>query len=410
MKASELRRLDGALSEYSSWLVDGLGPDQRLKSLQWYVSGLLLDGERKSIDPIAGRLVSEPGRKEAIRQRLQQAVVVAKWSEARLYERLARRLDAELPGVEAFVIDDTGFAKKGQHSIGVARQYSGTLGRIDNCQVAVSLHLASEQGSSCIGMQLFLPECWSGDHERRRKAGVPDHIEHKKKWEIALEQLDAALSWGIRRHIVLADAGYGDCGEFRQALTERKLHYLVAVQGSLLIWPPGSQLKLPKQSKGPGRPRTRILDEAHPPESIASVAQRLCYRKVTWRTGSLGKQSSRFATARVRTASQWTKGRPPSDELWLLCEWPEDEQAAAKFYLCSLPEGISTKGLVRLAKLRWRVERDYQELKGEIGLDHFEGRTWNGFHHHAALCAAAHAFLALQRALFPPEEQEVDAG
>jgi SRSO17 transposase len=408
MKASELRRLDGALSEFSDWLVSGLGPEQRLRSLQWYVTGLLLDGERKSIDPMAGRLVEEPSRREAMRQRLQQAVVVARWTESMLYERLARRLDAELPGVEALVIDDTGFPKKGRHSVGVARQYSGTLGRTDNCQVAVSLHLASEMGSGCIGMRLFLPESWAEDRERRRLAGVPEDVSFKKKWELALDELDQALAWGIRRHVVLADAGYGDCGEFRQALTERGLHYVVGVQGTLMVWPPGSHPKAPRNDRRPGRPRTRIVDPHHPPQSIATVAAGLSYRTVTWRAGSLGKQRSRFAAVRVRTASQWTKGRPPSDEQWLLCEWPDDEKAPSKFYLSSLPEGISTKGLVRLAKLRWRVERDYQELKGEIGLDHFEGRTWNGFHHHAALCAAAHAFLALQRALFPPEDDEMD--
>ena len=408
MKASELRRLDGALSEFSDWLVSGLGPQQRLRSLQWYVTGLLLDGERKSIDPMAGRLVEEPSRREAMRQRLQQAVVVARWTESMLYERLARRLDAELPGVEALVIDDTGFPKKGRHSVGVARQYSGTLGRTDNCQVAVSLHLASESGSGCIGMRLFLPESWTGDPERRRLAGIPDGVTFRKKWEMALEQLDHALAWGIRRHVVLADAGYGDCGEFRQALTDRGLSYVVGVQSTLMVWPPGSHPEAPSNDPRPGRPRTRIVDPHHPPQSIAIVAAGLSYRTVTWRAGSLGKQRSRFAAVRVRTASQWTKGRPPSDEQWLLCEWPDDEKAPSKFYLSSLPEGISTKGLVRLAKLRWRVERDYQELKGEIGLDHFEGRTWNGFHHHAALCAAAHAFLALQRALFPPEDDEVD--
>ncbi len=338
MKASELRRLDGALMEFTGWLVDGLGPERRLRSLQSYVMGLLLDGERKSIDPMASRLVSQPLEREAMRQRLQQAVSVAEWPQQTLYERLARRVDGELPGVEALVIDDTGFPKKGRHSVGVSRQYSGTLGRTDNCQVAVSLHLASERGSACIGMRLFLPESWSSDPGRCAKAGIADPVVHKKKWEIALEQLDAALSWGVRKHVVLSDSGYGDCGEFRQGLTNRGLEYLVAVQGALGVWPPGSDPQIPKR-RTLGRPPTILKDKTRPPTSIAQVASTLSYRTVCWRMGRLGKQRSRFARVRIRIAAGWAKGTLPGEWQWLLCEWPEEEEAPTKFYLSTSSRG-----------------------------------------------------------------------
>jgi SRSO17 transposase len=412
MNQRESVRLDRELDEFVQCMVDGMGRPERRQAMADYVTGLLLDGERKSILPMAARLVDSADEIEAMRQRLQQAVSVSTWSDAEMLRRLALKLDSELPGVEAFVIDDTGLPKKGRFSVGVARQYSGTLGRIDNCQVMTSLHLAGEAGSGCIGMRLFLPEVWASDLERRRSVGVPDDLEFSKKWQIALGQIDDALAWGVRRHVVLADAGYGEASEFRDGLTARGLRYLVAVPGVLRIWPPGAEPTVPTRTGAPGRPRTRHRDddaELMAIQKFAAEIGRSNYRTVTWRQGSKGKQSSQFYATRVRTAVRFEKGHPPSDEQWLLCEWPDDEPAPTKFYLSTLPETTSLKSLVRLARLRWRVERDYQELKQEIGLDHFEGRTWRGLHHHATLCAVAHGFLALRRALFPPEEDAVDA-
>ena len=377
-----------------------------------YVTGLLLDGERKSVQPMAARLVDDASEIEAMRQRLQQAVCFSPWSDAEIFSRVATKIDRELPGIEALVVDDTGFPKKGKYSVGVARQYSGTLGRVDNCQVAVSVHLAGELGSACIGMRLFLPEAWANDAARRRSVGVPAEIEFKTKWQIALALIDDALVAGVRRHMVLADAGYGDATEFRDGLTARQLPYVVAVMGSHCIWQPGIEpIVAPRTDGKSGRPPTRA-SAAVEPISIERYATEIGldnYRRVTWREGSRGKQSSRFFARRIRSAERRTKGRPPGDEEWLLCEWPDGEDAPTKFYFSSLPASTSLKGLVRAARLRWRVERDYQEMKQEIGLDHFEGRMWRGFHHHAALCAVAHAFLALQRALFPPEEADLDA-
>jgi SRSO17 transposase len=334
------------------------------------------------------------------------------WSDTEIFSRLSVKIDRELPGVEALVVDDTGFAKKGKYSVGVARQYSGTLGRIDNCQVAVSVHLAGETGSACIGMRLFLPEAWANDGPRRRSVGIPTEVEFAKKWQIALSLIDDALAAGVRRHVVLADAGYGDATEVRDGLTERGLPYVVGVMGSHCIWQPGIEPVIaPRIDGNPGRPSTRARADVEP-IWIARYATELGrdnYRHVTWREGPRGKQSSRFVARRVRSAERRTKGRPPGDEEWLLCEWPDGEPAPTKFYFSSLPPSTSLKALVRAAKLRWRVERDYQELKQEIGLDHFEGRMWRGFHHHATLCAVAHAFLSLQRALFPPDEADLDA-
>ena len=408
MKPAELRKLERELHEFLWEMFEGLGRRERLESMSWYVTGLLLDGERKSTEPMAARLVGHSDEISGMRQRLQECVSISAWSEEVVLSRLAKKVEAELPGIEALVVDDTGFPKKGKHSVGVQRQYSGTLGRQDNCQVATSLHLAGEQGSACIAFRLYLPEPWCADGERRLKAKVPGDVVFLKKWEIALRQIDDALRWGVRRHVVIADAGYGEVTEFRDELEARQLRYVVGIPGHLVVWAPGSEPQIPAKTTRMGRPRTKYVDLDHPPISVHELAMTLPFRKVSWRLGSRGWQSSRFAAVRVRTAHGYSKGAAPGNEQWLLCEWPAGEDAPKKFWLSNLPPGTSVTTLVRLAKLRWRVERDYQELKQEIGLDHFEGRTWPGFHHHAALCAIAHGFLALRRALFPPEPSEMD--
>lgn len=410
MTPQALKKLDRELAEYLESLTDGMGRPERRAAMGLYVTGLLLDGERKSIEPIAARLVDRAEQVQAMRQRLQQCVVVAEWDAAQVFGRVGRRIDRELPQIEAFVVDDTGFPKKGKHSVGVARQYSGTLGRVDNCQVATSLHLAGELGSGCIGMRLYLPESWTSDRDRCTKAGVPADIELVPKWKIALSLIDAALASGIRKHVVLGDSAFGDVTEFREELTERGLPYLFHAQGALVVWPPDTSFAIPPRRVNKGaRPKLEQAPAGIKPLSISALAAQLEYKRVTWREGSRGKQASRFAAVRVRTAHRHCIGRGPGPEQWLLCEWPAAEDRPSKFYLSSLPPTTSLRELVRLAKLRWRVERDYQEMKGELGLDHFEGRTWSGFHHHAALCAAAHAFLSLRRALFPPEQGFMDA-
>ena len=403
MKRRELEKLEKELEGYLDELIGGEHvPRQR--SMELYVTGLLLDGERKSIEPMAGRLVDKAAAIQSMRQRLQECVSISTWSDDDMFCRLTRLFERELPGIEAFAIDDTGFPKKGSHSVGVARQYSGTLGRVDNCQIATSLHLAGEGTSGCIGLRLYLPETWASDAKRRQKTGVPDGVAFREKWKTALDLLDAALAAGARQHVVLADSAYGDNGEFREGLVERGLTYVVAVKGETVVWPPAARPAVRLRKAGaPGRPPTRSRDERHPPVSLAQLASQLAFRKVSWREGSRGWQSSRFAVARIRTAHRHQNGRPPGEEQWVLCQWPDGERAPTKYWLSTLPPNTSVRTLVRFAKLRWRIERDYQELKQELGLDHFEGRSWRGFHHHATLCAVAHGFLALRRALSPPE-------
>lgn len=414
MKPRELKRLDRELTAYVDSLVAGMGRPERRQAMADYVTGLLLDGDRKSIEPMAGRLVDDVAEIQAMRQRLQQCVTVSSWSDEELWRRLAMKMEAELPDLEAWVVDDTGFPKKGSHSVGVQRQYSGTMGRKDNCQVAVSLHMAGERGSSCAGMQLYLPESWSSDRERCRAVGVPDDVPFRRKWEISLSQVDAAIAWGLARRVVLADAGYGDVTEFRDGLVARGLDYVVGINGVQVLWPPGAAPIPPPPTRPVGRggkaPCRWKTGEQKPMTalSLALARGRTSCRTVSWREGSRGRQRSLFDRVRVRCAHHHLQGKPPGEEQWLLYEWPADEAEPTKFWLATLPAGVSLTQLVRLAKLRWRVERDYQEMKQEIGLDHFEGRGWRGFHHHATLCAVAHGFLALRRALFPPEKNAVD--
>jgi SRSO17 transposase len=404
-----LKRLDRELTTFVETLTTGLGRSERRVAMGQYITGLLLDGERKSIEPIAARLVDDTAQIEAMRQRLQQCVVVSAWDEATVFARLAQVLDRELPEVTAFVVDDTGFPKKGRHSVGVARQYSGTLGRTDNCQIATSLHLAGERGSGCIGMRLYLPEAWTTDRARCRAAGVPETGTFAPKWQHALDLLDAALGAGVRHHVVLGDAAFGEVTAFREALTARGLSYVLRVPSNVVVWPPGTRFAVPARRGATGRPRsTRRPTPPASPLTLAAVAATLRHRRVTWREGSRGQQASRFAAVRVHIAHRHAEGAGPGPEVWLLSEWPRDEVAPTKYYLSSLPATTALRTLVRFGKLRWRIERDYQELKGELGLDHFEGRTWSGFHHHVALCAAAHTFLALRRALFPPALDAMD--
>jgi SRSO17 transposase len=411
MTPTALKRLDRELTQFLDEMITGMGRPERRSAMAHYITGLLLDGERKSVQPMATRLSANTAEADAMRQRLQDCVGVSPWSDDELLRRLASKLEREMPGIEAFVVDDTGFAKKGEYSVGVARQYSGTLGRTDNCQVAVSLHLASTKGSGCIAMRLYLPDKeWASDRKRRTAAGVPQEVQFQTKWQIALQQLDVALAAGVRRHPLLADAGYGEATEFRGGLEERGLHYVVGVSGVPTIWRPGIAPGVPDAPKT-GRPPSRPKAEESP-ICLSDFALELStkqFRAVSWREGSKGRMNGRFYAARIYSAERRTKKtRPELKPIWLIIEETGEEKRPFKFYFSNLPEGTSLKRLVALIKLRWRVERDYQELKGEIGLDHFEGRNWRGFHHHATLCAVAHGFLALRRALFPPEHSAMD--
>ena len=258
---------------------------------------------------------------------------------------------------------------------------------------------------------MYLPEKWATDPKRREAAKIPAEVEFQEKWRIALSLLDQALGWGLSARPVVGDAGFGDVSELRAQLESRNLKYVLGVSGTAVAWPPGVMPLAPEPRRAgtPGRPRTKWRDgdaRVVPLSQLASELPRTAWRKITWREGSRGPQSSRFAAIRIRTAHRHAMGDPPSDPLWLLCEWPRRQSQPSKLYLSNLPASAPLKHLVYLAKLRWRIERDYQEMKSELGLDHFEGRGWLGFHHHVACVALAHAFLTLQRALFPPVPRE----
>jgi SRSO17 transposase len=300
-----------------------------------------------------------------------------------------------------WIIDDTGFPKKGRHSVGVARQYCGMLGKQDNCQVAVSISLASNQGSLPVAWQLYLPEDWAADRERRVKAGVPEQVRFATKAQIALQQLSALLAQGAPHYCVLADAGYGVDNAFRQALSDMGLLYAVGVTSAVVVWPPGVRPLPPKPYSGIGRPpvmprRTSALQ----PVSVKALAQSLpkrAFRNVRWREGTNDTLSGRFAAVRVRHAGGNVGKARLRPEQWLLIEWPAGDSEPSKYFLSTLPEETPIDELVSIAHQRWRIERDYQDLKQDFGLGHYEGRGWRGFHHHAALSIAAYGFLMAER-------------
>jgi SRSO17 transposase len=405
--------LDGAQASEARFaafverLADVFGRADRVAPVKAYCTGLILPGERKSIEPIAARV--EPGRVQAAHQSLHHFVAKADWSD----EALLAAVRAEvLPQIErhgpirAWIIDDTSFPKKGRHSVGVARQYCGQRGKQDNCQVAVTLSLAHAQASLPIACRLYLPELWVEDEERCAKAGVPQEVVFQTKPEIALDQIRSALMAGVSRGVVLADAGYGVDTGFRTALTELGLVYIVGIQSSTTLWPPGHAPLPPQPWSGRGRPPTRVRrNPDHQPLSALDVAKRLraqAWQAVTWREAPHAPLTSRFAAVRVRPAHRDHLLHEPRPEEWLLIEWPAEEQEPTKYWLSTLSPDTTLANLVEQAKLRWRVERDYQELKQEIGLGHYEGRGWRGFHHHVTLCIAAYGFLVCERGRIPP--------
>jgi len=358
---------------------------------------LLLPGERKSVEPMAARVC--PGNVRSAHQSMHHLVAEAPWDDQAVLGAVAGQVVPALLRKDPrcwWILDDTGHAKKGTHSVGVARQYCGRLGKTDNCQVAVSLSLATGAGSVPLAYRLYLPQPWAEDRQRRAATAVPSAIEFRTKGGLAREQIEAALAAGTPRGVVLADAAYGDEADFRQWLSARDLDYVLAVRSATSVWWDRHQ----PAKAGPstrGRPRTLLARDArHQPIGVLALARRLPasdFRTVTWRAGTNGALSSRFARVRVR-AAQGNRARP---EEWLLIEWPAAEAAPTHYWLSTLPENISFKQLVAHAKGRWMIERDYQELKSELGLSHYEGRNWRGFHHHATLCIAAYGFLMLER-------------
>jgi SRSO17 transposase len=413
MVERQTRRLGTGEARFAAYLeaiAAVLGDVRRAASAQAYCTGLLLPGERKSVEPMAARI--EPARVQAKHQSMHHVVAKAEWDDAALLRAVREQV---LPAIERhgpvryWMVDDTAFPKQGEHSVGVARQYCGQLGKQDNCQVAVSLSVANDDASLPIAYRLYLPETWAGDPARRAKAGVPDKIGFETKPVIALDQLRQARDEGIPVGIVLGDAGYGDECDFRVGVSELDLRYVLGIRPGTSVWPPGQAPLPPAPWSGQGRPPTRLRrSPEHQPVSVKDLARSLprrAWRSVTWREGSQTELTSRFALQRVRPAHRDTQRSEPWPEEWLLIEWPEGAKEPAKYWLSNLPPRTPLKDLVHTAKARWLIERDYQELKQEIGLGHYEGRGWRGFHHHASLCIAAYGFLAAERCLFPPQQR-----
>ena len=389
-------------------LVNAAGHADRHAPLTSYCKGLLLPGERKSVEPMAARLAPDNVRR--MHQSLHHLIADAPWSDDEMLAEVRRQV---LPSilkhgpVVAWIVDDTGFPKQGKHSVGVARQYCGQVGKHDNCQAAVSLSVSAWSSSLPIAWRLYLPEVWCQDAERRQQAGVPEEIEFRTKPEIALQQIRQAVEQNVPTGVVLADAGYGNSTLFRQAVTELEMQYMMGIESSTTVWGPGKQpLPAPPQKPGRGAVSKRLQRSAdHQPVSAKQLAFSLpasAWKEIGWRPGSQKTLRSRFAAVRVRPAHRDYKRTEPHPEEWLLIEWPKKESEPTKYWVSTLPTKASLKSLVKIAKHRWIIERDYEELKQELGLGHYEGRGWRGFHHHAVLCIAAYGFLVSERNRFSP--------
>jgi SRSO17 transposase len=391
VKAADLAAQRAALIEFAEEMYGSLARcDQRAKAEQ-YVRGLLLEGRRKSIQPMAARL---PDGDE---QGLQQFITDSPWDDMPVRRRLARRMTAEI-GPEGWVIDDTGLPKDGRFSPGVAHQYCGALGKTANCQVIVSVNAATDRASCPLGWRLFLPASWDQDGERRAKAKIPDDVRHVPKWQLALDIVDELIAWGLPRRVVQADGGYGDITAFRVGLQARDLEYVVQVKSTTSAQPCDAVPVAPAY-QGRGRPPVaRYPDKPQSLRDLVLDAGHGAARSVTWREGDRGPLSSHFIALRVRPANDAQRqddGELP--ERWLLAEWPQGKPEPVKYWLSNLPADTPIGALVAAAKLRWRVEHDYRELKQCLGLDHYEGRTYRGLHHHLTCVTVAHAFLTITR-------------
>jgi SRSO17 transposase len=390
-------------TRYLEHVAAGLGRVERQLGLMDYCRALMLPLKRKSIEPLAAAI--DPYHVPALHQSLHHFVAESPWSdEAVLGAVLGWVLPKMLhqPAALTFLIaDDSGMPKQGIHSVGVARQYCGQLGKTASCQVAVSLSIATAQASLPIKYRLYLPQAWAIDPQRCKTAGVPADVLFATKPQISLTQIRQAKQAGMPGDVVAADAGYGDDTGYRDGITALGLLYVVGIKPATTVWAPGTGPLPPKPWSGRGPKPTRLRrDQTQSPVAVKALALALkpaAWRKLTWREGTNTKLSSRFAAVRVRAAHRDTLRNVPRDEEWLLIEWPKGEPEPTKYFLSTLPADIARKALVAAVKIRWRIERDYQELKQEFGLDNFEGRNWRGFHHHATLCIAAYGFLIGER-------------
>jgi SRSO17 transposase len=403
---AELAAIGGRLEGFAAEVFESLPrKDQRARG-ECYLRGLMLEGRRKSIEPMAARLGGEVHY-----QALHHFVAASPWDWRPVRRRLAERLVAEL-GPTAWAVDDTGFPKDGDHSVGVQRQYCGTLGKTANCQLGVSVNAVTEQASCPLDWRLFLPEAWEDDTRRRAACQVPEPVRHRPKWQLVLDMVDELAAWDLRPPVLVADAGYGEVGEFRQGLDDRDIGYVVQVKADTSAYPEQTRpTVVPYKGKG-RRPRPRYRDKPASLKQLATSAGPQAGVELIWRRASKGLQRSRFLCLRVRPAGVTPRRQAAARadgagwELpvrWLLAEWPANKAEPVKYWLSNLSETTPLVNLVRLGKLRWRIEQDYRELKGALGLDHFEGRSWPGWHHHVTLVSVAHGFLTLERLRRPKQ-------
>lgn len=399
------------LNIYLKHLCEGLGHVSRHQKLINYCSGLMLTLDRKSVEPMAAAV--DPHNVRSQHQSMHHFVADSNWSDRKLLDKCWAWVEARMGTDEAryWIVDDTGIPKKGKHSAGVSHQYCGQLGKKANCQVAVSLSIATQKASLPVDYQLYLPEVWSEDSKRRKTVGIPKEIEFATKPEIALTQIQAACERGVTPGVVLADAGYGNNTEFREGLDALGLEYMVGVNPSTSIWAPGIEPLPPKLKASGTRGRTPTrhrFAKGHEPQSCEEVALAVDeqdWEFVEWREGTNETLSSWFTALRVRAAHNDHLASTLRAKQWLLVEWPDEESAPTKYSLSTLPASTPLKKLVHNIKMRYQIERDYQELKDELGLNHFEGRNWRGFHHHASLCIASYAFLVAERLTHPESKK-----
>jgi SRSO17 transposase len=387
--------LDDAASTRLKHYIDRLGShlkDRRKReSFAIYAAGVLGEGERKSVEPIAARACCEPEQTRRMHEKLLHFVGGSQWSDEAVRLEAARQVCeamAKQEKVTTWVVDDTGFLKQGTHSPGVQRQYTGSAGKVTNCQVGVSLEIATATQHAPIDFELYLPESWANDPERRAKAHIPDEVTFKTKVELALGMIERAARAGIPGEIVLADSAYGDSNEFRRGVRELGLDYAVGIKSQTKVRRVGSN----------GR-----LGSALSVRDLAKTVPRRRRRMLRWREGTKATLEGRFSFCRVKTTHE--DGVPLEDRepVWLVIEWPLNDEQACKFYLTTLPRRMSHKQLVRIIKERWRTERMYEDLKGELGLDHFEGRSFLGWHHHVSVVLCCYAFVVAERiGAFPP--------
>ena len=409
----EIAATDGdiaRLDAYIARLSGGLGHADRVFPFRSYLIGTLLPGKRKSIEPMSARL--DPENVPRMHQKLQHFIATSPWHDdavlARVRDEVIPKMQDREP-IQAWIVDDSGMPKKGKLSVGVAHQYCGQLGKQANCQVAVSLSIANSFASLPVAYQLYMPQAWFEDEhaDKRKQCKVPVDIAFRTKPQIALQQISEALEADVPRGVVLADAAYGNDTAFRTGLSALSAQYSVNIQESTTAWTDGqAPLKPPRRRSKRGRKPIRIrrTSRRHPirVKNIALALPESAFKRVSWREGTAKPLTSRFAATRVRPASRDTALSAPREYEWLLIEWPKDDKAPTKYWLSTMSEATSLVDLVTTSMLRWRIERDYQNLKQELGLGQYEGRSWQGFHHHATVCIAAYGFLLIAQGGFSP--------